>query len=968
MFVRKYTWVLAVPLILASLSAWAAFERVNEPNPGDSMKVHIYRLDNGLTVYLSENHETPRFYAEIAVRAGSKHDPPETTGLAHYLEHLLFKGTRRMGTLDYASEASVLEAISRLYEEHFREGDAEKRAAIYAQINRVAKEASQFAIANEIDKLYTAMGATSVNAYTSNEQTVYMVSLPANRLSHWAIIESERFTQPVFRLFHTELETVYEEKNRSLDNKGRIIQEAVAEALFKVHPYGQQSTIGRVEHLKRPSLVNITNFYKTHYVPNNMAISISGDIDIDDTIRLVDQHFSRWRSRPLPEPKTWAEKPLDGVERVTARYQGEEYVLLAFRTAPRGHKDAEALALLDMILDNSTAGLINLNLNQQQKVRAAGSNPRFRNDYGVQFLWGIPKDGQTLEEVEQLLLEQLELVKNGKFENWILPAINTDFKKSEKARLESDRARVSAMTDAFVGFTDWDYAVAELARMEKVTKRRIVKVAKRYFGGDYVAGYRVDEQHDVPSIVKPHIDPVEIDPRRQSAFAKEVLAIEYREIRPVFVDPGKDYSIVDEGTGVKIYYAPNPLNDLFSFSIVVDFGSHEDNKIAIAARLLDKSGAGELTPEELKKEWYRLGTDFSISAGENESVIAISGLDENFEASLALLVEVLTHPTADKPTLDELISIILVQRADAKKNPGTIHRALYNYNRYGTDSYFLQMLPAEGLKKLTVGELHGLISKLLGYKHTITYTGSLPLEEFQKVLNKHHPIEGPLEDPPPYRFRTARTTEENEIYFFNKRMAQAQVRIEFPDGVFDEQEQTGVDLYNSYFAGGMSGIVFQELREARGLAYSAAARYITGSREKDENLMAGVIECQADKTPEALDAFLGLFDDLSESPERFTETKNALISRYRSSKIGFRGVLGAVRAWERLGVPIDPRKERFERVQEAEIVDLMAFHEQHIKGRPKLISIVGDKARIDMDRLGALGKVVEIGLEQIFVD
>ena len=155
-------------------------------------------------------------------------------------------------------------------------------------------------------------------------------------------------------------------------------------------------------------------FYHTYYVPNNMAIHISGDIDSEETIGIIDEYFSRWQSKELPEAKTWEEDPLQGAERVTVKYQGEEYALLAFRTAGRNHRDAEALRLLDMILDNATAGLINLNLNQGQKVREAGSYPYLDNDYGAQYLWGIPKDGQSLEEVEGLLLEQIELIRKGR--------------------------------------------------------------------------------------------------------------------------------------------------------------------------------------------------------------------------------------------------------------------------------------------------------------------------------------------------------------------------------------------------------------------------------------------------------------------------------------------------------------------------------------------------------------------------
>ena len=955
-------------LALTVSTAGAGYKRLNEPNSADQMAAQIYQLDNGLTVYLTGNHEEPRFYTEISVRAGSKHDPSEATGIAHYLEHMLFKGNQSFGNLDDEKEKPHLDKITDLYEQHFHETDLEKRQAIYALINQESQLAAQYGIPNELAKLYKSMGGQGVNAHTWVEETVYKVDLPANRLQQWVVIESDRFIDPVFRLFQVELETVYEEKNRSMDNKDRIIGEAVAKLLYKNHPYGQQTTLGSADHLKNPSLKKMYEFYHTYYVPNNMAIHISGDIDSEEAIRLIDEHFSRWEPKDLPDAQTWKEEPLQEAERVTVKYQAEEYVLLGFRTAGRNHADAEALKLIDMTLDNATAGLINLNLNQQQQVRRAGSYPRLNNDYGVQYLWGIPKEGQSLEEVEHLLLGQIELIKKGEFEDWIIQAIVTDFKKSQKVQLESNRARVSVMRNAFLAYQDWDYAIGEIGRMEKLTKQDIVDVASRYFGDNYVAGYRVDEQYEVSSIEKPQLDRIEIDATRQSTFAKEVLMMPVKEIEPVFVDADKDYQITDYHDGVQLYYAQNPINDLFDLTISVDLGSRHDNKLSIAAQLFDKSGTSEYSAEDLKKEWYKLGTDFNFNVGNNETTITISGLDENFSTSLALVMDYLRNPTADVATLEELIKIILVNREDTKKNYRTIRGALVHYNRYGKDSRYLRLLPSKAVQKLTTNELHGVIKGLLNYKHVISYSGSLSLGEVLAVVKEYHPVSDVLQSPPPYHFLKLRLPAETEILFFHKEMAQSQVDIELGDEDYNEANNPAIQLYNAYFAGGMSGIVFQELREARALAYSTHARYAMGNRKSDQSMMWGYIACQADKTPEAVKALIDLIDNLPVSPERFGEARQSILNRYRTAKIGFRDITDAVRSWERLEVPIDPRKWRFEQIQKSNIDIMLQFHQAHLQNRPKIISIVGDQNKMDMEALTKVGKVIEIGLEQIFVD
>lgn len=968
LFTRTYKMSVAA-LAVAVLwmpAAWCGYARVNTPNPNDPMAVAIYRLDNGLTVYLTENHESPRFYAEIAVRAGSKFDPAETTGLAHYFEHLMFKGSQRLGTLDYAAEKPFLDYVADLYEIHFGETDPEKRDAIYAQINEASVKASQWAVPNELDRVYNAMGGVGLNAHTSDEETVYKIDLPSNRLGQWAEIESDRFNAPVFRLFQTELETVYEEMNRALDNKMFMISTEVDKALFKHHPYGQQPTLGIPEHLKNPSLYNIAKFFQTYYVPNNMAICISGDINTEEAIRVIDAQFSGLPPRDLPELKTWEESPLHGREYVECRYEGEEYVLLGFRTAPNHDADAEALIVLDMILDNAAAGLINLDLNQAQLVREAGSFPRPMNDYGAQYLWGIPKEGQALEEVESLLLAELDKVRRGEFEDWILPAIVNDLRKQIKGGLEDNNARVSMMRDAFISLDDWDHAVDHLARIERVTKEDVMRVAAAYFSRGYVAGYRVDAPHEVPKVEKPELAVINIDPNRSSAFGQEVAAREVTPIEPVFVDPAKDYVRAEDPDGVVLYYAPNHVNDLFGLTLNIDFGKFQDDRIGVAAALLDKSGTERLSPEDLQKEWYKLGTSFGVGVGDNDINFSISGLDENFAASFALLMECVTKPQADPAVLDVLKEILLKQREDSQKQAETLGRALFLYNRYGEESPYLRRLSGDEIRTLTVDELFALVRALPGYKHRIFYTGSIPADKLQETLRAARTPGVVLQDPPPYRFLRARAPEQTEIYFLQKETAQAQVRLEFGDVDFDETLTPGVQLYNEYFSGSMAGVVFQELREARALAYSAGAQYVAGSRLGEQNMMFGAIGTQADKTVEAVRAFLDLLENLPVSEDRFAIAKDSLVNLYRTGKIGFREIPGIVRNWELHGLAADPRRERYPRIAESTVETLLQFHRDRIAGRQKLISIVGDKAKIDLNQLGSVAPVKEIGAEQLF--
>lgn len=203
--------------------------------PNDPTNGRIYTLPNGLTVYISQYSAEPRIQTLVATKAGSKFDPHDATGLAHYLEHMLFKGTSHYGTEEYTKEKPLLDEIDTLFE-HYRHipmTDTTARNPMYHKIDSVSYLASHFAIANEYDKMMTAIGARGTNAFTSVEQTVFQEDIPSNELEPWLQIESDRFTDPVMRLFHTELEAVYEEKNRNLDNDDEKAYEAQNAMLFK---------------------------------------------------------------------------------------------------------------------------------------------------------------------------------------------------------------------------------------------------------------------------------------------------------------------------------------------------------------------------------------------------------------------------------------------------------------------------------------------------------------------------------------------------------------------------------------------------------------------------------------------------------------------------------------------------------------------------------------------------------------
>ena len=482
----------------------------------DPTNSRFYTLKNGLTVILSPTNKEPRIQCYVAVKAGSKTDPSTNTGLAHYLEHLLFKGTDKYGSLDWEKEKVQLDKIDALYEEYNHTKDAEKRKAIYKKIDSVSGVASKYAIANEYDKMMTAMGAQGTNAFTSFEKTVYTDDVPANALNKYITVQAERFRNPVLRIFHTELEAVYEEKNRSLDSDNSEVFETLFASLFKKHNYGLQTTIGTVEHLKNPSLKEIRKYFHTYYVPNNMAVVLSGDFNPDEAIAEIDKAFSYMTPKAVPQYTFEKEEPITApiIKKVVG--PDAENVSIAFRLPGNQDKDALLADLVSEILTNGKAGLIDLNLVKKQKLLGASAGAYTLIDYGILYLSGRPLQGQSLEQVKDLILGEIENLKKGNFDDDLIPSIINNMKKYVIQGTESYANRANMLMEAFTDNLDWKDRVAYVNSLSKITKADIVAFANKYLGNNYVVIYKEKGQRtNVEKIEKPAITPVETNADKQ---------------------------------------------------------------------------------------------------------------------------------------------------------------------------------------------------------------------------------------------------------------------------------------------------------------------------------------------------------------------------------------------------------------------------------------------------------------------
>lgn len=934
----------------------------------DPLKSRWYTLNNGLTVILSPNKTTPRIQTLIATKAGSKSDPADNTGLAHYLEHLLFKGTDKYGTLDFAKEKVYLDQIDALYEKHNREADEIKRKAIYREIDSVSGLAAKFAIANEYDKLVQSIGATGTNAFTSFEQTVYVNDIPSNEVSKWLSIEAERFRNPVLRLFHTELEAVYEEKNRTLDNDGRKMFYALYENLFRRHNYGLQTTIGTVEHLKKPSLEKIRNYFNTYYVPNNMAIIMAGDFNPDELIKEINEKFKYMTPRPVPSYSFNQEDSKTLPTYVDVYGPDAEYVYIGYRMPGAGSREATLLTLTDLLLSNSSAGLIDLNLVKSQKVLGASSSPNIMQDYSVHMFTGRAKEGQSLEEVRDLLLAELDKLRKGDFDYSMVKSIVQNNKVDQMRQFEGNSGRAYNLLEYFTLGVNYQVSLRQNDEMLNITKEEIVNFVNKYYTNDYVVAYKhKGKDNSIQKIDKPEIHKVEVNRDATSPFVETILKTDSKKLTPVYVDYKKDIEKVVLKNNVNAYFVKNETNQLFTLYYVLDAGKYNDLKLAYAVNYLPYLGTSKYSADQIATEFYKLACNFGVSVNTKQSYVYLSGLTENFEKSLALFEELLADAQPNEEALKNLVGRTLKSRKDSKLNKSTIlNAALRNYAMYGSDNPFKYNLSEADLNNLKAADLCTYIHNLVKYQHKVFYYGPESSSAVKSVLDaKHNSVAQKIALPAAKVF-TKRETTANEVYFTNYDMVQAEIAWYRRLDKVDHKKDAMVTLFNEYFGGGMSSLVFQTIRESKALAYSTYSYYTQGNEPGEYDGILAYIGAQADKLPEAIPAMNELLDKLPASEILLTNCKASIKSQLESDRTIGTNLLFAFDEAEKWGYKTDPAKAIYENIDKISYKDLDAFHKKYYSKKPFTYMMIGSKDKLNLKAIEQVGTIKELSLEEIF--
>ncbi|MBN9400870.1 MAG: insulinase family protein ['Candidatus Kapabacteria' thiocyanatum] len=962
--------ILSAIVVLFSLSASGlraqhGFSSV----PGDPAATKIHTLANGLRVYVSVNDDQPRATVYVVARTGSKQDPADATGLAHYLEHMLFKGNEEFGTLDFAKERPLIDRIESTYERYRQTTDTAMRRSLYRTIDSLSGIAATFAIPNEYDRMCQALGCTGTNAFTSEEVTAYYNEVPSNRLKTYFEMEGARFRKPVLRLFHTELEAVYEEKNGSLDDDRSLIEDTLRAALFPTHPYGTQSTLGTIQHLKNPSMKRIREYYDTYYVPNNMAVIVAGDVDPDSVAAWVEASFGWMRRKNVPEWKPAALAEIAAPVENTVQGREGESVTIGFRWPGANHADIPALQMLDMVLSNGVAGLIDLNLRHAQKVADAASVQYMMSDHGYHILGGNPFPGQSLVQVRNLLLDQLRLVKQGAFDEAILDGIIRKYRIDRTRQLSTAQGRADWILESLMLGRSYPVHARSLDALSMVTKDDIVRVANKYYGENHVIVYKqVGPRMDLRSIVKPDITPVALNRDTLSPFAFRIMAQQAVPVAPRFVDLAKDVRTSGIGRGVVLRTTHNRDNDLFSLTYRIPVGALNDPLQDYALDYLSYLGTSERNGGDVQREKFRLGMSMDHSTDDDYALITVSGLQESFVQSLDLAEHLIADARSDTAQYSAFVLTVLKTREDQLKDKTVLlQEGLVPYAKYGPDNPTMRDPSNERLRTVGADTLLAIIRSLFAYDHEIWYYGPVSHDSIATIIGRHHRIPATHKAAPVVRYPVVRTLDKPEVWIIDHDMVQAEVTIlskALPR--FDPTHQAVVRAFNEYMGGGMNGLVFQTLRESQALAYGAGISIPWPENRMEPMTMEGYIGTQVDKLNDALASMNTLMTSLPKNDPTFVNVKESLLSQYRTSRIERAGILSFADLSRRYGLGNDWQQRTYDAIGKITYGELHRFFDDNIARKPRVIAIIGSKERLDLPALERYGKVRVVTVKDLF--
>lgn len=937
----------------------------------NALKVKEYRLENGLTVWLNEDHSQPKVFGAVVVKAGAK-DCPDT-GIAHYFEHMMFKGTDRIGTLDYESEKVLLDSIAMKYDELAMTEDTAARARLQKEINELSIRSSEYVIPNEFNRLINRFGGSGLNAATSYDATIYFNTFSPQYMVQWAEINSERLINPVFRLFQSELETVYEEKNMYGDFIGGQVMDTLMARYFGPHPYAYP-IIGSTKNLKNPRLTEMHKFFEDYYVASNMALILSGDFDAQQVMPILEKAFSRIRSGNAPKQEKVMLPPFNGRETMKVKFPIPfiKAMGLGFRGVSANHEDQVALNIAVNLLNNSNGTGYLDKLMVEHKLMGALAINESMNEAGILAVAIMPKLLiQSYSSAEKMVWDEINRVKNGDFSDEMFNSLKLEQKRQYASSLENIDSRATIMMNLFSQGKSWNDYLNEVARIESITKEDVVRVAQKYFSNNYLCVTKSTGKYPKDNLPKPAFSPVV--PRNadaSSSYAKQLEKIPEQQVAPRIIDFEKDVKTSKLTPLVTLYTTPNPLNDIFTLNISYGIGALEQPELMQLTNYLQLLGTESLSFEQFRSRLQSIGSTLAFDVTPDAFVMKVTGFDNHIDETMELVGDFIRHAKADDKKLRQIVDDAKVSEKAFFKSGDNVASALLEQVKYGDQSRYLRKLSLSQIKKLKGKDMLAIYDKVRSVQCDLHYCGTLPVEKVIGTIRQHLPLERTtVASNSPY-YRELKQYDRPTVFFIDMPdMAQSIVYGYVKgDPVDDKASRHASRLFSVYFGGDMSSLMFQEIREFRSFAYRTSGRYQlpNHAHKGTAGSFTAMLSTQSDKTLDALGVLDSLIREMPLKPERMEAVKQTLVNRINNDYPPFRNLSEKVASTRMEGFDRDPAEEFLRDIATMDMQDISRFYREQISGRPVVYVIAGNRKHIDMKKLAKYGTIIKVKKKDIY--
>ena len=936
-----------------------------------ALEVKEYKLKNGLTVWLNEDHSQPKVFGAVVVKAGAK-DCPDT-GIAHYFEHMMFKGTDKIGTVDYDAEKTLLDSIALKYDKLAATEDEAVRSQIQKEINELSIRSSDYVIPNEFNRLISKYGGSGLNAATSYDATIYFNTFSPQYMSQWAEINSERLLNPVFRLFQSELETVYEEKNMYGDFIGGPVMDRLLARYFAPHPYAYP-IIGSTKNLKNPRLTEMRKFFEEYYVASNMGLILSGDFDTEAVLPILEKTFSRIRPGEAPKHDIVPLPPFKGKEKMKIKFPVPlvKAMGMGFRGVPANHEDQVALAVAVNMLNNANGTGFLDKLMVDRKIMASMAMNESMNEAGILAVAVIPKlMFQTYGGAEKLVWKEINRVKEGDFSDEIFNSLKQEQRRQYASNLENIDSRARIMMSLYSQGKSWEDYLQEVSGIDALTKEDVVRVARKYFSENYLCVTKTTGKYPKDNLTKPDFSPiVPKNSEASSEYAKQLEQLPVQEVKPRFIDFQKDVETVSLTPLATLYATANPVTDIFTLNLVYQVGTLEQPKLMHLANYLQFLGTDSLSFHEFRTWLQVLGSTISFDATDKQFFMRITGFDKHFKETVQLAGDFIRHVKADDKQIRQVINDAKVTEKAFFESSDNIANALLEKVKYGEQSRFLTKLSLSEVKKLKGKELLDAFVQVRQTECDLLYCGTLPVAQVREEIEASLPLkEITVAVNAPYH-RDAKKYDKPTVYFMDMPTASQSIVYGYAKGEVtdDAWSRHAARLFSVYFGGDMSSLMFQEIREFRSLAYRVSGRYILPPHKLEGKAgeFVTMLSTQSDKTLDALGIMNSLIHEMPEKEERISTVKQSIVNQVNNDFPSFREVPEKVAGFRRNGFDCDPSEALLSGISDMDMKDIIRFYRHNVRLKPVVYVIVGNSRRIDMKQLETYGNVIRLRKKDIY--